>query len=197
MPLKCNISLKCIPIVTRHELRLHSSTSIYRYIKKIRRHTYDVTIMQLICAVDGIIAFEVIEYYFELLSTRIFWTRNSARIWIRNEKSIVISWPEVIANGRRTEKKEWETVRRAPWWENAKRPRQDDGICWTKGIDATLYVRGSAGESHYRGYLREFATESCCVSGADAVINNGAINLAAKDAQYPSESLGGDAPIGS
>jgi len=36
-----------------------------------------------------------------------------------------------------------------------------------------------------------------CVSGADAVINNGAINLAAKDAQYPSESLGGDAPIGS
>lgn len=36
-----------------------------------------------------------------------------------------------------------------------------------------------------------------CVSGADAVINNGAINLAAKDAQYPSESHGGDAPIGS
>lgn len=32
-----------------------------------------------------------------------------------------------------------------------------------------------------------------CVSGADAVINNRAINLAAKNAQYPSGSLGGDA----
>lgn len=65
---------------------------------------------------------------------------------------------------------------------------------WTKRIDA---MRGGVQANRIIGDIYGNSRRNRCVSGADAVINNGAINLAAKDAQYPSGSLGGDAPIGS
>lgn len=64
--------------------------------------------------------------------------------------------------------------------------------CWAKRIDARR-MRAN----RIMGDIYGNSRRNHCVSGADAVINNGAINLAAKDAQYPSESLGGNAPIGS
>jgi len=56
-------------------------------------------------------------------------------------------------------------------------------------------MRGGMRANRIIGDIYGNSRRNRCVSGA--VINNGAINLAAKNAQYPSESLGGDAPIGS
>lgn len=56
---------------------------------------------------------------------------------------------------------------------------------------------GERGRNRIIGDIDGNSRRNRCVSDADAVINNGAINLAAKDAQYPLESLGGDTPIGS
>lgn len=58
-------------------------------------------------------------------------------------------------------------------------------------------VREGARANRIIGGIYGNSRRNRCVSGADAAINNGAINLAAKNAQYPSGSLGGDAPIGS
>lgn len=68
--------------------------------------------------------------------------------------------------------------------------------CRVKRIDAML-CEGEARANRIIGDIDGNSRRNRCVSGADAVINNGAINLAAKNAQYPLESLGGDAPIGS
>lgn len=72
-----------------------------------------------------------------------------------------------------------------------ERTEQDDGMLGKENrCDATRANR-------IIGDIYGNSRRNRCVSGADAVINNGAINLAAKDAQYPSGSRGGDAPIGS
>lgn len=71
---------------------------------------------------------------------------------------------------------------------------------WTikiKSNDRRREAKGREEESHYyRGYLREFATESLRVR-CRCSHKQGAINLATKNAQYPPKAFCGDAPIGS
>lgn len=75
-----------------------------------------------------------------------------------------------------------------------ERTRQDDETGEENKCEA---VRKGAQANRIIGGIYGNSRRNRCVSGADAAINNGAINLAAKNAQYPSGSLGGDAPIGS
>lgn len=77
-----------------------------------------------------------------------------------------------------------------------ERTEWDDGILDKENRRGDA-MRGGVQANRIIGDIYGNSRRNRCVSGADAVINNGAINLAAKDAQYPSGSLGGDAPIGS
>lgn len=78
--------------------------------------------------------------------------------------------------------------------ERCERTHQDDEAGEEDKCEA---VREGARANRIIGGIYGNSRRNPCVSGADAAINNGAINLAAKNAQYPSGSLGGDAPIGS
>lgn len=77
----------------------------------------------------------------------------------------------------------------------AKSTKQDDGMLDKENRRDAM--RGRVRANRIIGDIYGNSRRNRCVSGADAVINNGAINLAAKNAQYPSGSFGGDAPIGS
>lgn len=72
---------------------------------------------------------------------------------------------------------------------------EDDGMLGKENRRDAM--RGGVRANRIIGDIYGNSRRNRCVSGADAAINNGAINLAAKDAQYPSGSRGGDAPIGS
>lgn len=100
----------------------------------------------------------------------------------------------MIANGR---KKKWKNGSSSDDDlpdEKEARGQQDDGAGEENKYKA---VREGARANRIIGGIYGNSRRNRCVSGADAAINNRAINLAAKNAQYPSGSLGGDAPIGS